>query len=170
MMIGITGTPGTGKSAVARVMAERGFRVIHLVDTVGPYILERDEGRDTLVVDEYAWAEEFTPIDGIVEGHIAQYLPCDRIIVLRCHPNVLALRLKQRGYTAEKIRENCEAEALDIILQETIERFHTDQIYEIDTTDCGVLELADRVEGIADGSYPPSYGTIDWSPYLLECS
>jgi adenylate kinase len=168
MMIGISGTPGTGKSAVAQELANRGYQVIHLVDTIGPYILEKDEERDTRVVDECAWARDFLPVEGIVEGHLAHYLACDRIIILRCRPDELARRLKKRGYSAEKIRENVEAEALDSILQETVDRFQEDQIYEIDTTRCRIPELADIVEEIIHGSRSPSYGTIDWSMYLLE--
>jgi adenylate kinase len=169
MMIGITGTPGTGKSSLAQELAARGHPVVRLVDTLRAYCLERDEVRDTSVVDEKRWAEEFVPIDGIVEGHLAHYLPCDRIVVLRCRPDVLAKRLRNRGYSAEKVRENVEAEALDIILQETVDRFRKDQIYEIDGTSCGVKEMADRVEQIIEGRCAPSYGYIDWSSYLLEC-
>jgi adenylate kinase len=168
MMIGLTGTPGTGKSAVAVELASRGYPVIHLVDTLGPYILEKDTERDTMVVDEVAWAEEFSPVDGIVEGHLAHYLPCDRIIVLRCHPDILIRRLRDRGYSEKKIRENAEAEALDIILQETVDRFDEDQIYEIDGTLHTILELTDQVERIIKGECLPSYGDIDWSSYLLE--
>jgi adenylate kinase len=170
MMIGLTGTPGTGKSTLSLELASRGHRVVHLVDTIGPYILTRDTARDTLVVDEDAWAEEFPPVDGIVEGHLAHYLPCDRIIVLRCRPDVLASRFRKRGYSEGKIRENVEAEALDIILQEAVDRFSEEQIYEIDTTRCVIPELADLVERIINGTRPPSYGKIDWSMYLVEDS
>jgi adenylate kinase len=167
MMIGLTGTPGTGKSTLSHELEERGYPVTHLADTIGPYIIEEDKERDTLVVDEEAWAREFCPVDGIVEGHLAQYLPCDRIIVLRCRPDVLAQRLKKRNYSEKKIRENVEAEALDIILQETVERFRDEQIYEIDTTSCGLMELTEEAEKVIQGTRPPTYGMIDWSEYLL---
>jgi adenylate kinase len=168
MMIGLTGTPGTGKSTLAHELEKRGYPVVYLVDTLRPYILDRDEERDTLVVDEEKWAEEFVPRECLVEGHLAHLLPCDRIVVLRCRPDVLARRLGKRGYSGEKIRENVEAEALDIILQETIDRFSEDQIYEIDSTFCRIDEMADRVELIIEGKGAPSFGDIDWSPYLLE--
>ncbi len=167
MMIGLTGTPGTGKSTLSHELEERGYPVTHMVDTIKPYIIDEDEERDTLVVDEEAWAREFCRVEGIVEGHLAQYLPCDRIIVLRCRPDVLARRLQKRGYSEKKIRENVEAEALDIILQETVERFRDDQIYEIDTTPCGLKDLADEAEKVIEGTRSPRYGTIDWSEYLL---
>jgi adenylate kinase len=168
MMTGLTGTPGTGKSTLAQELRRRGHQVVHLADTIQPYVLGRDEVRDTVVVDEERWSGEFPVIDGIVEGHFAHYLPCDRIIILRCRPDVLACRLKERGYPSEKIQENVEAEALDIILQETVERFSDDQIYEIDSTEAEIRTLADRVELILKGNCPPSYGEIDWSGYFLE--
>jgi adenylate kinase len=168
MMIGLTGTPGTGKSMLAAELEKRGHRVIHLIDTTGPYVLERDEERDTMVIDEKKWSEGFKPIDGIVEGHLAHYLPCDLIIILRCRPDILSARLRSRGYPEEKVRENVEAEALDIILQESVDRFRKDQIYEIDTTRVSIGDLTDRVEQIIDGKCLPAYGAIDWSGYLLE--
>jgi Predicted nucleotide kinase (related to CMP and AMP kinases) len=89
MMTGITGTPGTGKTSIAAELERRGHTVVRLADTVRPYIIEEDCARQTLVVDVDLWAEEFEPIDGIVEGHLAHLLPCDRVVVLRCRPDVL---------------------------------------------------------------------------------
>ena len=51
MMVGITGTPGTGKTSVAAELERRGHRVVHLTDTVRPYIIEEDRCRQTLVVE-----------------------------------------------------------------------------------------------------------------------
>ena len=168
MMTGITGTPGTGKSTLGEELSRRGHPVMHLVDTLRPYILEHDETRDTDIVDEERWAEEFPRFDGIVEGHLAHYLPCDLIVILRCRPDVLEGRLRNRGYIDEKVRENVQAEALDVILQETVERFREDQIYEIDGTTLSTEKEADIVEQILRGDRSPSYGMIDWSSYLRE--
>lgn len=166
MMWGITGTPGTGKTSVSVELEKRGYPVVHLRDTVNNYIITRDLARDTLVVDIERWTAEFPSIDGIVEGHLAHHLLCDRIVVLRCRPDVLATRLKERHYGAEKIRENCEAEALDVILIETLELHAKDRIYELDTTHRSILETADWIEGFIDGKHPPTHGTINWSAYL----
>jgi adenylate kinase len=166
MMIGITGTPGTGKTAVAAELERRGHRVVRLTDTVRPYIIEEDRCRDTLVVDVDRWVEEFEPVDGIVEGHLAHLLPCDLVIVLRCRPDVLRRRLGPRNYTPEKVAENVEAEALDVILIETLEEHPDEHVLEVDTTDLGVAECADRVERFIRGELPASYGAIDWTDYL----
>ena len=166
MMWGITGTPGTGKSSVARELEKRGFRVVHVHDTVEGYVVGDDPERDTRVVDVERWAEETGHIDGIIEGHIAHYLPCDAVVVLRCRPDLLGARLASRGYQEAKIRENVEAEVLDVILIETLEAHPPDHVYELDTTSLPVEEVADRIEEFIRGGEAPSHGTVDWSGFL----
>lgn len=166
MMTGITGTPGTGKTAVAAELERRGHRVVRLTGTVRPYIVEEDRARQTLVVDVDRWAAEFEPVEGIVEGHLAHLLPCDRVVVLRCRPDVLAARLASRNYPEEKIAENVEAEALDVILIETLEEHPGEHVLEVDTTALSVSECADRIEQFIRGERPPSYGSVDWTDYL----
>ena len=166
MMTGITGTPGTGKTAVAAELERRGHRIVHLTDTVRPYVVEEDRARQTLVVDVGRWVEECEPVEGIVEGHLAHLLPCDRVVVLRCRPDVLAARLAPRGYPAEKIAENRDAEALDVILIETLEEHPDEHILEVDTTGLSIGECADRIEEFIRGELPSSYGSIDWTDHL----
>ncbi len=166
MMYGITGTPGTGKSVVGTELSRRGYAVIHLTDTVKPYVIGDDEARDTRLIDVDRWAAEFVPVDGFVEGHFAHLLPCDRIIVLRCRPDVLKSRLGSREYKEGKIRENVEAEALDSCLIETVENFRPDQIFELDTTSRDTVSCADMIEQFIQGKIPPGFGTLDWSGFL----
>jgi len=166
MMCGITGTPGTGKTSLAGELARYGNPVLHLSDTVSGYVIEKDEERDTSIIDEERWAAEFIPYEGFVEGHLAHLLPCDRIVVLRCRPDILMERLKTRGYGGEKIRENALAEALDVILIETVDSFSPEQIYELDTTDKSTAECSMITGRFAKGELPASFGTIDWSSYI----
>ena len=166
MMCGITGTPGTGKSAIGEELALRGHRVVHLTDTIGPYVVGDDEERDARIIDVDRWAEEFVTVDGFVEGHFAHLLPCDRIVVLRCRPDVLKVRLSQRKYRAAKIRENAEAEALDSCLIETVEEHDPSHIFELDTTGREAPYCADRIEQFVKGEIPADFGHIDWSEYL----
>jgi adenylate kinase len=170
MMCGITGTPGTGKSMVAEELARRGHTVVHLATTVSPYVIGEDEERDALIIDTDRWAAEFVPVDGFVEGHIAHLLPCDKIIVLRCRPDELTRRLKQRKYREKKIRENADAEALDVCLIETVEAFNPSQILEIDTTGHDAAYGAGIIEGFFRDEVPADFGHIDWSGYLVAGS
>ena len=166
MMTGVTGTPGTGKTSIAAELARRGHRVVRLTDTVKPYIIEEDRCRETLVVDVDRWAAEFKPVDGIVEGHLAHLLSCDRVVVLRCRPDLLRERLAPRNYLREKVAENVEAEALDVILIETLEGHPDEHVLELDTTHLNVGECADRIERFIRGELPASCGSIDWTDYL----
>lgn len=167
-MIGITGTPCCGKTSVARVLESRGYKVTDLKKTVAEYVVGHDDERDSYIVDEEAWAENFGYVPGFVEGAFAHYLACDKIVVLRCRPDVLRSRLEKRGYSAEKIRENLEAEALDVILTETVEGFASEQIYEIDTTNINSENTADLIVSFAAGKIPASFGEFDWSEYVSE--
>ncbi|MDD1686541.1 adenylate kinase family protein [Methanoregula sp.] len=166
MMCGITGTPGTGKSMIGDELARRGHRVVHLTDTVGPYVTGDDEKRDVQIIDVDRWAAEFRPVDGFVEGHFAHLLPCDKVIVLRCRPDELKARLAQRKYRASKIRENAEAEALDSCLIETVEDYDPATIFELDTTGRDAPYCADRIEQFVKGEIPADYGHIDWTSFL----
>jgi len=165
-MYGITGTPGTGKSTLAEILEARGFRILHLSETFGPYQMGRDTDRETMVIDEERWAREFGGFEGIVEGHLAHLLPCDRIVILRCRPDVLACRLGERFYNEAATTENSLAEALDVILIETLESFSPEQIYELDTTDKTIHECADLAEKFFRGNLPPTHGSLDWSSYI----
>jgi adenylate kinase len=165
MMCGITGTPGTGKTTIADELARRGHRVVHITDIVRPYVLGKDPERDTQIIDTDRMVDEFTLFDGFVEGHFAHLLPCDRIVVLRLRPDELAARLRTRGYSADKIGENRDAEALDVCLIETVMQYEPSQVFELDTTGKSPAGCADAIEQFYRGEIPASFGSIDWSAY-----
>ncbi|HOT94445.1 MAG TPA: adenylate kinase family protein [Methanoregulaceae archaeon] len=165
MMVGIAGTPGTGKTALGDELARRGERVVRVAETVGPFVVDEVDG--VREVDEEAWSAAFEPVDGYVEGGLAHLLPCDRLVILRCRPDELERRLNARGYPPAKVRENVEAEALDVVLCEALERHPPDRVLEIETTDRPVGETADLVAAFVAGREPPSHGRIDFSGYLV---
>ncbi len=164
MMVGIAGTPGTGKTAVGDVLARRGRRVVRVAETIAPFVLAEEDG--VREVDEEAWAAAFVPVDGYVEGGLAQFLPCDRLVILRCRPDVLRERLEMRGYAPAKVAENVEAEALDVVLFEALELHPPEHLLELETTARSPNETADLVEAFADGRLPPSHGIFDFSGFL----
>jgi adenylate kinase len=164
MMVGIAGTPGTGKTSVADVLAGRGHRVVRVAETITPFVLAEEGG--VREVDEEAWAAAFPPVDGYVEGGLAHFLAGDRLVILRCRPDVLRSRLEARGYPPAKVAENVEAEALDVVLCEALERHPPEHLLEIETTARSSEETASLVKAFAGGRLAPSHGTLDFSAFL----
>lgn len=177
MLIGLTGTPGTGKTSVSKFLErKRHWKVIHLNDLIKEEHLytEVDEERDTVIADmelvrrllaEIISGKENELI--ILESHLAHYI-ADIVIILRAYPPELKTRLKARGYSEEKIRENIEAEALDVILIEAFD--WCKKVFEINTTGKRIDETGHDIETIIDhilsgseeelSEYKP--GSIDW--------
>lgn len=172
MIVSITGTPGTGKSSAGSVLASRGRRVIELGDLIREHHLYegRDEERGSLEVDPDALAERLPsllpPGDVVLVGHLAHLVPTDLIVVLRCRPSVLVKRLEARGWPEAKVRENMEAEALDVILVEAVESGV--ETTEVDTTNLTTGQVADAVEEILAGEREKyAVGNTDWSQEVL---
>ncbi|MDP3563674.1 MAG: AAA family ATPase, partial [Methanoregula sp.] len=141
-------------------------KVVHLTDTIRPYIIGDDEQRDAQIFDDERWAAEFVPVNGFVESHFAHLLACDRIVVLRCRPDELKQRLELRNYSAAKIQENADAEALDDCLIETVDLHDAGTIFELDTTGRDPVYCADQIEGFLAGKIPAQFGSLDWSGFL----
>lgn len=166
MMVCISGIPGTGKSTISALLGEMGYKVISQNETARDYILCRDGSRDTSVIDEERWVREFQPVDGIIEGHLTHLLGCDRLVILRCRPDVLEKRLGSRGYSREKTAENVEAEVLDTVLIEALENHKDDIILELDTTEETPESIAAAIDDFIRGEKPAGFGGTDWSEYL----
>lgn len=167
MKAALTGTPGTGKSTVAQELREEGYRVLDLNQFIEDSGLrgKKDVPRDTYEVDIPDLREEFSkkrPSFDIVEGHLSHYLDLPITIVLRCDPRELRERMKTKDWHKEKIEENIMAEALDVILKESMDE--DGQVYEIDTTEKSPSQVMECVKKILDGQgddFKP--GDIDWS-------
>ncbi len=172
MLIALTGTPGTGKTSVAKILKKK-YRVVEISEIVKKdpsLILYRDEKRNSLVVDIDKLREKMSSYDGIVVGHLSHHLPADLVIVLRTHPEILRKRLSTKNYSEEKIRENIEAEAISLITSECME-MHTGRTYEVDTTEKTPEEVAEIVmKIIEDKEFRKNYvaGKIDYTEVVLN--
>jgi adenylate kinase len=103
----------------------------------------------------------------IVEGHLSHHLRPDVCVVLRCSPKVLAKRLAARRYSESKLRDNVEAEAIDLVLMEAIDACA--KTYEVDATRKRPATVARNVAGIIAGKtkgFEP--GHADWSSEVLS--
>ncbi len=162
MIIALTGTPGTGKTTVCDIIKEHSqYRKQFFVIDLNKLVLEeklytgRNEKRDTYEADfeklekrVEEMLSETQYADVLVEGHLSHFLPCDAIIVLRAHPVALRKRLGKKNYSFEKIRENADAEALDVILVEAVER--NKNVFEINTTDMNPLAVVKAIVSIIE--------------------
>jgi len=168
MRVAVTGTPGTGKTTAVE-HGDTDLAVVHLNDLVREAGLasEADEARGSLVADIDAIEDRLAGReDLLVESHLAHHLDVDRVAVLRCHPETLRERLLDRGEPAATAEENADAEALDVVLAETVERHGRDAVYEIDTTGRAVDAVAADLEAVLTGSRVPSAGEVDFTEYL----
>jgi adenylate kinase len=183
MIIALTGTPGTGKTTTADKLKDRGFKIINIKKYIDENNLANgyDEERNSQEVDleqlDTSLKEHTASLDRsdniIIESHLSHNLTfLDKIIVLRCHPKKLEERLQKVGFAEKKIRENIEAEAVDVITIESVELIGKDKVFEINVTDKDPEDVAADVINIiqAENSVKTEYkvGNIDWSEVILE--
>ncbi len=171
MLVAVTGTPGTGKSSTCEILAKRGYAVVDLDDVArtNGFIVGRDEARGSDEVDVEALRENLRVPAKIafLKAHYSHMMDVNLAVVLRCQPSVLRKRLEARGWGEHKIRENVEAEAVDVITQEAVARLP--RVYEIDTTRQTPAKTADAILGILQGrveGHGP--GSVDWSDEVLS--
>ena len=171
MKIAITGTPGTGKSTVGEILSKRLgiplYNLSELIKEKGLYT-EFDEKRDAYVVDVDKLREFFKGKENfIAEGLVAHYIPADLIVVLRARPEVIVERLKPRGYSEEKLKENAEAERLAVIATEVFESNSNWKIAHIDTTNRTPEEVAELIERALKGE--EVFDEVDWLEDETDC-
>ncbi|MCZ7357796.1 MAG: adenylate kinase family protein [Candidatus Methanoperedens sp.] len=182
MIIALTGTPGTGKTTVCGFISEHSrYRKQYSIINLNKLVMDeklytgKDEKRNSYEADLEKLEERVEQIisqmpgsmDIIMEGHLSHFLPADAVIVLRAHPVALRKRLgKRREYSFEKVKENANAEALDVILVESVER--NTNVFEVDTTDRNLQSVVKSVisiiESLKAGNTPQEFlpGKISW--------
>jgi adenylate kinase len=166
----LTGTPGTGKSVVAKIFSKlSGFNFVSINDVVGEDYLYMDGG--SKVVDPKVLTKKIKGMingDTVIEGHLAHLLNIRGIVVvLRTNPRELKERLEAKGFSNEKLDENLEAEALDICLLESIENHK--RVNELDTTGKRADDVAKVILKIVKGEDLNSKpGKVNWLEDYIE--
>jgi len=173
MIIAISGVPGTGKTEIAKILAkDLKANLIDIKKLLDKKAVKytNDEKRKTRVVDVRDLQEAVNKKLkdnklNIIEGHLSHLLDVDMIIILRTNPKVLRKRLKKRKWPETKIRENLEAEMIDEITVEALEK-QKRTILEIDTSSKSVESAAKVIEKVLN-SLPLQRkyeaGQIDWT-------
>lgn len=183
----ISGTPGTGKTSVSKKISEMDdVNIISLNELAisENLTLEYDEERDTHIVD----FEKLIPYIGnyieilknqkqkylIIEGHFSDIIPnkfIDYAFVLRCNPEDLYNRLKERDYNKKKIIENIQAEILGNCANYLIQKQIKSPLYEIDTTHLTIDSVAIIIMDIIINDKNGEkfvIGKIDWLEKLAS--
>ncbi len=177
-VVGLTGTPGTGKSSLAKHLEGAGWHTVELTDLAkrAGAVVGRDEDRQTDEVDvdllREAVVDELgrTPPgrDALLVSHMAHLMPCDQVVVLRTSPRVLRERLEARQWPDAKVSENVEAEAVGVILVEAMELEPPVPVLEMDTSVETPEEAAGRLVRALDGeAHGLEAGHVDWSEEVM---
>lgn len=162
MRVALTGTPGTGKSAVAAALSRRGVAVLSLHDEAARagLLTARDRRRGSFEVDvralDRAVAKRAKALGArgplVLEGHLAHHLTVDRALVLRCPPGLLARRLRRRGWSEAKVRENVCAEAVGVIATEAVMHLGRARVFEFSTAGARAGDGAGAALRVARGT------------------
>jgi adenylate kinase len=143
----VTGTPGTGKTALSKELAKViGAHYINLTQFVSKRGLysKTDRERRTKIIDltrtRSALTRELRAISGsvIVDTHTPEViLPrgmVRQVLVLRCHPKILEARLRAKKWKSNKIRENVLAEIVDSCLIAAVKQYGSRRVIQLDTS------------------------------------
>lgn len=168
MLVALTGTPGVGKTSVAAVAAANGWTVVDVKAWARKErcVVAYDEEDQAEVIDVDRLAKRMPKGERMLfEGHLSHLLPVDQAWVIRCDPDVLRPRLEARGYSPAKVRENLEAEALDLLLSEAID--HCPRVLQRDGTRRTPAALFQAfAEAAPGGAKEDDLEAVDWSDRL----
>lgn len=151
-MIGVCGTPGTGKKTVSPIVAK-------LMGLTAPISINSLAPRGEAEVDTAFLRRKLLRLDpprAVLFGHLLPHVlrksEVAFVAVLRCEPAVLRERLVGRGYPRAKVTANVEAELIGAVLDECVGRFGSDLVREYDTTSDSPKSVAREIARDAEAA------------------
>jgi len=174
----IGGTPGTGKTEVAKILGTRLKRRVIALGNIADdnnCIREHDSNRDTGIIDEDCLVDAIMTLldkckdDLIIEGHYIDLIPSrlvEKVFILRTHPDNLKNRLTQRDYKEAKIHENLESEIFGVCQMDAISAFGEDGVFEVDTTEMSAKDVVIEIIEITETNEMPT--RFDWMADLED--
>ena len=178
----ITGTPGVGKTSVARMLASR-INAVYVnltkLATEENLILEFDVDRQTRIIDEakvkHRLVEiiENAPRDVLIDGHYAVFVApknmVTHVFVLRRNPIELKKILEDRGFSGQKLWENLAAEILDVCLADALNfADESAKVCEVDVTGKNASEVVEEILVVLENERECFYGVVDWLGLLEQ--
>jgi len=172
MLVLIAGTPGVGKTTVAREVAKRlGVTCVNVAELAvnEGLVAGYDSERGAYVIDEEAVRAKLRELalrgKAVVDTHVVSAVPPELVevaVVLRLDPRELERRLKARGYPPSKVLENVQAEILDACLIEAVEAFGEERTFEVDASGKSVDEVVEEVLKIVKERRGGEPGSVNW--------
>lgn len=165
MRVALTGAPGTGKTTLAALLTP--WFAVHavrdLAEACGALGPLDDDGSHEVDLHALNHHVQSLPTDVLIEGHLSHHLDPDAIVVLRCAPETLRLRLEARGYGTGKVRDNVEWELLGGVHAEIQDAGLEVPVLELDASTMTPEAMAERVRAWSDEGYlDSSDALIDW--------
>lgn len=183
MITAISGTPGIGKTSVAKILAKKmNASYISLSVLVKEKKVRSiyDKKRKTCAVSVSDLQEAASRKikksrkniikNVIIDGHLSHLLKADVAVILRCNPAELRKRMAKKRWSEAKMRENLIAEILGAASIEAMEKYGKSKVVEIDTSKKTPAEAAALIEEILNNharrkKYAPR---IDWTEKYMK--
>ncbi|MFA5763470.1 MAG: AAA family ATPase [archaeon] len=150
MKLLVTGTPGTGKTTLAKNLAKKlNLTVINekdfaLKNSLGAF---NDENELEIPLEEFekkanAFLKKNDNI--IFEGHVLceTKLNVDKVILIKMDPEQLEMRLEQRSYSPEKIMDNVFCEGIEYSKKHLLKNYAKKDIIEVISASSSKTTLA----------------------------
>ncbi len=164
----ITGTPGTGKHTVAKILARSlGLELVDISRmAMSEGMCEKSGGALEVDVSRLKRAiDSKVPRGALLVGHLAPYVVSrknvEAAVVLRRSPYKLAQVYRKRGYAKKKAAANLGSEILGVTYYDALKNFGGKKTFQLDTTCRTPDETARRIKSVLAGRRPRE-DRVDW--------